>query len=246
MLKKGFSYIDVAVSVGIFLIALSIGFVFMRPAIKQENPGPILLPLLKEGFENETYWKIYRIPFFIKNTMGVPLGTDGVKIDVPFNFSSQHVNLTDIDLNFIPFYYTLLNPKGFNISFTAELNPSKTIYYLMYSEEYSSNPTTGEAQNLIPSENYDTTFGVREELTGISLSKFIKLNNYDQLKTNFRIPKNNDFSIIIYTTNNYTKIGEYTPVEPSDEQPIYVLEYTSFILYENSTRMPVYISLRLW
>jgi hypothetical protein len=245
MLKKGFSYIDVAVSVGIFILALSIGFVLMRPAIKQENPGPILLPLLKEGFENQTSWTIYRIPFFIKSpTPGV---TSKVMVQVPFNLSLGKINLTNYDLNYKEFYYqSLLPDKGFNLTFIDVFTVEKNVYYLIYSPNFNYTLSTSDPSPSTPISSFDTAFGVREELTGISLDKFNELVNYDQLKSNFRIPKNNDFSVAIYTTNNYTKIGEYIPVEPSKEKPVYVLEYTSFILYENSTRMPVYVSLKLW
>jgi hypothetical protein len=243
MLKKGFSYIDVAVSVGIFILALSIGFVLMRPAIKQENPGPILLPILKEGFENQTSWTIYRMPLFIKSSAS---GTLKVMVQVPFNFYLGKINLTDYNLNYQEFGYKPLSDKGFNLTFVHFFSTEKGVYYLLYSADFNYTLSTSDP---LPSEsvsNSDTNFGVREELTGISLNKFNELVDYDQLKTNFRIPKNNDFSIAIYTTNNYTKIAEYIPVEPSKEKSVYVLEYTSFILYENSTRMPVYVSLRLW
>lgn len=256
-MKKGFSYIDVAVSVGIFVVALVIAFVLMKPALRQENTGGLLLPSLKSGFENSTFWTISRIPFFLNSTDGNYLAYN---ISVPYNLNSNNVNLLCSNLSNVTFYYVNYNiPSGpvFLLQFPISIDPKiKAPFYIEYSKDlyYPLNhvgdlPLGGlYSTNFASPSSYNYTFGLEEDLTGISIPKFNNLteSNYNNLKSQFGIPNNNDFSILVSNINNNTAILNYNVKSPDVQSAVYVLEYTSFILYDNTTRMPVIISLKVW
>ncbi|MBI2670869.1 hypothetical protein HYX18_02740 [Candidatus Woesearchaeota archaeon] len=245
-MKKGFSYVDVSISVGIFLVALIIAFVLIKPAIKQENISTILLPVVRYGFENATFWTIYRHPIFLSSSYN---SQATYEIEVPFNYNSKNVNLTDINMDYIPFSYesgTSQRPT-FNVSILALIiSSSKTTYYLLYSDDYNYEYQTSIFQSDVSYTLYTYNFGVREEIKGISTDKFKKLSSYEDLKKQFKFPSNNDFSISLYDTLNRNLILSYSYATPAKDKAVYSLQYTSFILYENSTRMPVLVAINVW
>lgn len=251
-MKKGFGYIDFAISIGVFVIALILAFVIVRPTIKQENSGSFLLPVLRDGFEKATYWKIERHPFFI-NSSNENLGT--YEVEVPFDFNSNNINLTDKDLNYVPFDYYKDIPlqKDFNITFKAQLPKNlKEPFYLLYSKDFYYNPTTFDSHPGVHPGDFivisfsNVTHGISEDFFGISVDKFKKLNDYDALKSQFKFPVKNDFAISVYAPVSKEKILSYSRVNPNENAPIYSITYTSFLLYWNTTRIPVLVSLQAW
>lgn len=244
-MKKGFSYVDISISVGVFLIAIVIALFLIRPSIKQEDFGKLLLPSVKNGFDNETSWTIYRHPIFLRSNSQ---NSETYQLEVPFKFNSENVNLTSLNFDYLPFKYELNNIMGdFFISINDQLPAGKKkAYYLLYSSYFKYTGNTGNTQGTIAIAEYSYEFGVREEITGISISKFNKLKSYSELKKQFKIPASSDFSINIYDAITKNLLLKYQDKEPGNQETVYALQYISFVLYENSTRIPVLVNLRVW
>lgn len=64
--KKGFSQIDWAISLGIFLLYIVWFFVFIKPQIVKTVDFTPLAPEIKENLKNDVYWSVYQKPVFIK------------------------------------------------------------------------------------------------------------------------------------------------------------------------------------
>ncbi len=246
-MKKGLSYIDVAVSVGIFVIYLIIAFVILKPSIKEENIASLLLPSLKNSFEKSVIWKIDKYPIFLNATDPNP----NYEITVPFGFQPQKIDFVNKDIDNRDFYYQpfLVNGKqAFNLSFrdpSIILNQAEP-YYILYSDDFNNvhlaNP---ESMNPAPILSYNYDFGVKEEFIGISVQKFNNLPTIPDLKNAFRFPNNNEFSISIYDLNEVQIFDYSTSIIPK-EAKVYAIQYTSFILYQNSSRVPVFVQLKIW
>ena len=245
-MKKGLSYIDMAISVGIFAIYLIIAFIILKPSIKEENTASLLLPSLKNSFEKSVIWEIEKYPLFLYATDPNPY-----EIIVPFNFDSQKIDFVNKDIIVRDFYYQSFPVNGkqaFKILFqepTPALNNTEP-YYILYSDDFDKshllNPPAGISA---PADSYNYTFGVKEEFIGISIQKINNLRSISDIKNTFRFPSNNDFSISIYDSNEMQILDFYTLIIPKDAK-VYAIQYTSFILHQNSSRVPVFVQLKIW
>jgi hypothetical protein len=205
-----------------------------------------LLPSLKNGFEQSVLWKIDKIPLFIYATDP----TANYEITIPFVFQSQKIDFVDKDIKGREFYYTPINIGGktaFKILFhepTPILN-NKEPYYILYSENFSL-VHLGGAPFAIPSDplSYNYSLGVKEEFIGISLQKLNIITTTPDLKDVFKFPTNNDFSILVYDSNELQIFNYSTSIIPVDAK-VYGIQYTSFILYQNSSRVPVFVQLKI-
>lgn len=67
MEKKGLATgIDWMIAMGIFLVYLSLVFVFFRPGITPVFDSETLLDIVQDNFENSTQWEITKVPIFIE------------------------------------------------------------------------------------------------------------------------------------------------------------------------------------
>src|SRR3989344_850961 len=130
-MKKGLSYVDISVSIAIFLIYLIIAFILFKPSIKEENIS-LLLPHLRNSFESSVSWKIDRYPVFLKTNNTESFDYE---IEIPFNFSYDNINIVYENFTEKPFHYKKTD-KTFNITFEDTLEPNKKRpYYILYSKD---------------------------------------------------------------------------------------------------------------
>lgn len=245
MEKKGFSYVDVAVSVGIFLLGLTIALVLMRQGIKTEDTGSLILPSIRYGLENYTSYTVYKHTFFI-TYLGTTNINTAYQIQFPFDYNPRNMKLVDYDLNNKPFSINQLATIPI-IQFDDSIpNSNKQIYYILYSDQFNFNNAINPSITLNPSPEYTYQIGLSDQIIGISIDKFNNLPNYDALKASLKIPDYNDFSIFIYDSQMNNILYKYDYAQPSEGKQVYVLQYSSYILYDNSTRKPVTVNIRTW
>ena len=65
MNKKGLSYIDWSISIGIFVIFILALFILVIPALDRRLDETYLISIVETGFKENTYYLIYSIPLFI-------------------------------------------------------------------------------------------------------------------------------------------------------------------------------------
>ena len=65
MRKKGLSYVDWAISVGIFIVYAIILFFIFRPSLQQDYSQEYLGEIIKAGIEKDAYYSMERVPLFI-------------------------------------------------------------------------------------------------------------------------------------------------------------------------------------
>lgn len=250
-MKKGAGHIDWAISIGIFITYLLLLFVFVRPGQIEEYQGDILLSIVEQNFKNEftgVYWRLLEIPIFVNTTYII--GTqDTLSIDsFPFSadkFNEGNIIILDSDLNSLPLNLedtTQDRELIFNVE-DFEIN-KKLIYKVIHSKSFNLTPIDPIYTSVANISNA-TVFGIGEILIGISEDNFEELSkDYNKLKADWRYPKLKDFSITI--SDNNEVLLSLNSVQPPENVNIYVLQWSDFILYNDTTKKSVTVNVKAW
>ena len=186
--KKAVSHIEMAISFAIFVMFVFFMLFYLKP-IRNQNISDVLIDAIMNGLENRAKSQLIEIPVNLK----VSVAEDCFSIRNPFNTTNTE-NLFVKDKNSKLLKFTL---TGENIS----IEKSEDFYYIFFSSETfeSTVPSFVSCRELNESEY---VFGAAKtyELFSISQLESIQqdyINNYDELKNEFRFPVNYDFNIKI-------------------------------------------------
>ena len=222
-MKKGFSYVDVMVSTGIFVIYIGFLFITLRPAIVEEYDEDYLINIVKNGFINDTYWTIDIVPLFITGNQT----SSDINIEIPHNYAWPDKTFLTLNQDYETVNYGIDNKKLIIKKIDLILNENYT-FYLVHPEEETTftigSPSGSET--LTDYKNY--TYGVYQPTTGISQNKLSSLE-YESAKAKWNYPDGRDFYIISSEVN--FKLGN----PPLGGTTINILNIPVTILYENSS-----------
>ena len=244
-MRKGLGYIDWAISVGLFLILVSLIFIFFGPLLNQEFSEDYLNTIVKDGIEKQSSITLKKFPLYFETSSTEEI----IEISNPDAFK----DLTSIN----SFATTTL---GARLDFTilnnrtaiklANINTSGVnTYYIYSSKELSvtNNFPSGTGPN-----NGNVSIGIPEEITGLYdpffTSRVLNLN-YSQLKDSFNFPTNRDFTIEIFNDSQLNSvIYEYKKLTPPATSSVYTLLYSkNHITIGNELIIkPIYIRIKSW
>jgi hypothetical protein len=188
--KKGINYIELMISFTMFLVFLTILFVYLNP-LKQPTLSEVMLESLEQGIERDAGITLFEIPF--KATLTSPAkcfkNSDLQKIGL----AQEHIFVED-DFG---------NVLKFSLPSNIQNSSVSNIYHIFYSNDtnFSSNEMSGNCAAATIS-----TSTVRSIIV-YSENKIKNLNEsyysgYEDLKKQFDIPRMNDFSIVISDEDN--------------------------------------------
>ena len=250
-MKKGSSHIDWAISIGIFIVYLLLLFIFVRPGQVKEYQGDLLLSIVEKNFKNEftgVYWSLLEIPIFV-NTTYIDGTHDAFLID-SFPFSTNKFNdgntiILDSNLASLPLNLEdTTEDRELIFNVTDFGNNKKLIYKVVHSKYIDIKPIDPTYTSVANVSN-TTIFGIGEILIGISENKFKELSkDYNKLKADWRYPKLKDFSIRV--SDNKEVLLSLNQVTPPEDVNIYVLQWSDFILYNDTTKKLVTVNVRAW
>src|SRR3989344_1622044 len=86
-MKKGMSYIDWMISLGIFLIYLVVIFIVFKPGIAEEYPEGYLTDIVRENIQKDASWNIIKIPLFVDSSI---TGNWQLTLDYPFEIAQEN------------------------------------------------------------------------------------------------------------------------------------------------------------
>lgn len=262
--KKALSYVDLAVSAGVFILYLVIALVIFKPGIKSDFRGDLLTSIIEQNLQNEIYWRAQRYPIFIDNPTYPPAGTDAEHTLIfafPFDkaiINNKTARLIDSDLNELSFEIdnTPQNNIAAQFILKSKNPPSyKDIIYLVYFSGATFSPQNSPvAPSLFEAaDTFNTKYGVKESLKGISIPKLnlFSQKSYKEIKRQWGYPDSRDFSVELFNGNkidvNLAPLYSYQKFSPaSSDIQVYVLEYVDLILYENTTRQIVTVRIKAW
>src|SRR3989344_255927 len=267
-MKKGGSYIDVAISAGIFILYLLFIFVTLRPGIKEDISGEYLLQIISSGLNNKISMNISKYPLFINYHTENPIdpwdpNNEDVIVELkgfPFNWTENKTNI--LDKYYAPVIFNItrhdlntlnLTLKTRNIILNSPLD-DPDVFFLSYSEDFNfsadfSLPSETQTPRIISENNFYFRFGTKEIIFGIGEEKLNNTNDdYQQLKQKFNFPEDKDFIIIVYegkSPNNI--IYSYSKIIPTEtEKHIFVLQWSDILIKKDGTTIPIIINIRTW
>src|SRR3989338_9043170 len=213
-MKKGVSYIDVAISAGIFILYLLFIFVTLRPGIKEDISGEYLLQIISSGLNNKISMNISKYPLFINYHTENPIDPwDPNNEDVIVELKGFPFNWTENKTNILDKYYA---PVIFNIT-RHDLNTLnltlKTREIIFGIGEEKLNNTNDDYQQLKQKFNFPE-------------DKDFIIIVYEG-----KSPNN-----IIYS---YSKI-----IPTETEKHIFVLQWSDILIKKDGTTIPIIINIR--
>jgi hypothetical protein len=114
MEKRGASQIDWAISIGVFIIFLTIFVILVHPLVSQRplqisNLDNVVEKFTKAGEPNTIVWSINKVPIYFDSSLDE---TRSVSIEFPHNWKTENTSFTDkraflIDENRIFFFHQL-------------------------------------------------------------------------------------------------------------------------------------------
>jgi len=247
-MKKGLDYVDWAMSVGIFIIYIILLFTVFKPQLQKDYSEDFLLNIVENNIKENLYDNLEKYPLFIELT-GTPEGNYLIKIpDLPPNSKWQVENTTVINPNF-EFLKTQVI-EGISINFDSSLtSPGKNTFYILHSNKIKFHTDIPSNPNLLndPDTQFDYQIGVGELIYGLSYNKTESLEpDYEKLKEQWNFPSQRDFSIKVYNFSSIYPMIDYTHVNPPKEKNIYVRQWSTWLLNNNSIQTPVWINIQVW
>ena len=270
-MKRGLSYIDWSISVGLFIIYIISIFVILGPAFQYDYSAEYLGGIVKEGLEENYHITINRIPFFIVITQ--PL-TDDYPPEQEFEITLDDLpdEFQDMESNK---QFAMVDKTGTLIIHREYYSNTQTIRFIttpgrlgLYESNvvggghiYYTNKEFFRFFELTSSEpfNYEhaITYGVTEKLNGLNNGdpgegvlnyvEEIEAMEYEELKELFKYPKERDFSIQIFDGPlNGDPVLDYIKKEPTDRDEVKTLIWSDWVISSNTQRTPVMVVVRTW
>jgi hypothetical protein len=245
--KKGLTYLDWAISLGIFLIAFISIIIFLKPGTEKEFQSDDLFKIIESNFFEETTWSITSVPVAIKNlniTSEIILEhptTSNWDFISPYNPQTTNLIITLVDLN--------------KISITCDFEDCKTETSGEYQGVYinslqdTSNPNKIFNMTDTSTGNSDYNIGSREVSTGLNRTSLDNLTNielYSTTKTRWGYPEKRDFKINITCLDNSCEYAKDPDYNVDLQTSIFVKEIASNILETDGSRKPVKVRISIW
>lgn len=244
-MKKGFVHIDWIISFGIFVIFLLLIFIWFGPAFNQEYDNDYLKTIAEQGFEEETYVQVLEYPIYFESTQN--LENEVISIELPTNKNITNINNLFLLNNASQEIISKKIENGvlyFTVSGYVPNQVNKYTFY--YSDGINSSSTNPVGTSII---NYNITLGVGKEYFAFSNLKFGELQslNYNDFKKKLKYPNNKDISIFIYSEENVNELlYNYSAVEPSQNQNVFVMRMYSKMINQTGRINYVVPSIRTW
>ncbi len=265
-MKRGLSYVDWTISVGLFIIYIISIFVILGPAFKQDYSSEYLGNIIKNGLEENTSLNLKRFPFYIRLTDPTEQIPSGEYILDIINLPSEITEITDNDQFGVsngtvfkfnkeytgnpPTIRAVLDLQDFGMNYPGDIGQG--LIFLSEKEIFSTYAITVED----PFEReLKTTFGVAEDISGIYEDYFNDLFynqynplTYEEIKEVLRYPKEKDFTIEIFQGVDFNNEGLifYIKKEPTDKDEVNVFMWADWYIHEDSKRDPITVLIKTW
>jgi hypothetical protein len=256
--KKGLSYVDWAISLGIFLIFTLTIFVIFKPHVIESHSSEYLVSIAEQGIKENGYYEIDRYPLFVKSSVSVN-GWLELSMDSYSDLFSNGVRVYDSDLTLID-YNTDYNTDSNNLQF-GDINLGVDDVYefgILRSELdlFADDGTVPGTPIIYCSDSeVECTFGIVEKLKGFSEQNIFDLfscddgdccgdlNEYNHFKEIIRYPSARDLSVNISDGNVNYGCGF---IEPQELDNVFAFNWADSMLQINGTKIPVNVGVRVW
>jgi hypothetical protein len=253
-MKRGLLHIDWVISFGIFVVFLLLMFIWFGPALTEEYNNEYLKDIAEKGFKEAAFATVWEYPVFIEVDGAFPQG-DGLGFGV--NLPNELIGETIEKFSVVngTFDSTLISRKKISSSgdmlYFARDDISNFDNYsikIIYSESFNV-PSAGVGTPAGHEDEYNATIGVKNTISGFSENKFNNLSslNYEDFKIALKYPPSKDISVFIYDRPDFgTLLYNYSKIEPTNKDNVYVVKWTDYVVDEYGNHAPVIILIKTW
>jgi len=250
--KKGIGYVDWIISMGLFIVVVSMTFIFLKPGVTAEFESKDLLEIVESNFLEEYTWSSISIPIAVHN-----LNQAGIvsKIEITENngnqwgvksYHSKHTTFT-VTTNTQTNKATITcNPEGGSCNTIPSSTAEQGIYLVYLKKAGATSDTFNLNYNCNPSpptpQDCNFTVGSKEMFTGWNKGDIDGLNNpYQTKKAEWSFPESRDFSIKF--NGNEILTPNY---KPSEQTNIYIKELLIQTLENDGSRSSANTTISVW
>ncbi|MBS3144089.1 hypothetical protein J4208_00735 [Candidatus Woesearchaeota archaeon] len=238
--KKGLDYIDWSISMGIFIVAITALFVFLKPGARPEHNQDTLINLVEQQFTKETQWFVHETPLFIEHFQALY----GTGSPVEIKIEADMMRLTTI------------RPPPSNIFIVSPL-PATTVRWNCNAincdnTQFKLFGTTNTVQESTQMEITCTplndpiacaaVLGATITHQGMQQSKITLLGtqDYNAIKSTWTYPLQKEFAIY---QDGHKIIGGQ---EPAQQVEVFVKEANMNLVAADGTQTTTTINIRVW
>jgi hypothetical protein len=252
--KKGIGYVDWIISMGLFILVVSMTFIYLKPGITPEFESKDLLELVESNFLKEYTWFSISIPLAVHNLNQT--GNIVPKIEVKSGTNNQWEvkSYYSSHSDFAVTTNTLTNTATINCSSQTSCDTTplssagaeQGIYLIYLKKAGATSDTFNLSYNCNPSptnlQDCNFTVGSKEIFTGWNKGNITDLTNPYQLKKDdWSFPKSRDFSI------KFNGIDILKPnYKPSEQTNIYTKELLIQTLEADGSRSSANATISVW
>lgn len=252
MNKRGLSYVDWVISVGLFIIFLILIFLVFQPAIITGEDKEYLAIIVKQGLEEDSFVDIEAYPIFIEN----PSITESVLIeDFPEEILFENTFVIADEGEKLVFRIDSSDIRIEDLTIDSTIAPD-TVWIINSLKIDKGEVMPAFGGGIIPT-NY--SIGIGENIRGFYPQNFEKtianhttLIPYDSLKDRWNFPQNKNFQLYIYSeTDLENPIYEYEIEKPGTIDNVRTLFYSASQINiasnnEAIEQNPIFILIRVW
>ncbi len=241
--KKGLDYIDWSISMGIFIIAITALFIFLKPGARVEYDQETLITIVEHNFLNRVQWFVHETPLFVKHFQDVAGGTQ-VFIRAQ---ADGDIRFTAIKPQTHSRYDPITGIPGRRIELNCNASCDGTKFMILGTTRYL-NETIDMRVECVPSNNpaaCTAILGATVTHRGLQQDKIDDLanptmTNYGTLKQAWTYPLRQEFAL--YQDGGKIIGGK----EPTQQADIFVKEIKAEVISPSGAITPTTISIRVW
>ncbi|MBT3262408.1 hypothetical protein HN992_03185 [Candidatus Woesearchaeota archaeon] len=246
--KKGIGYVDWIISMGLFILVVSMTFIYLKPGVTPEFESKDLIELVESNFLKEYTWSSISIPIAVHNLSSSNITITG-GTNNQWNISSYYLNYSSLILH--PNFTTnnvILKCKspGGNCNTLLHNGINQGIYLIYLKKDGATINTFNLSYtcNPPPSTSPDCNFtvGSKEMFTGWNKGDINSITEpYQTKKDDWSFPESRDFSIKFNGEDilapNY---------KPSEQTNIYIKELLIQTLEGDGLRSSANTTISVW
>lgn len=246
MNKKGLSYIDWSISLGIFVIFILLLFIMVVPSLDRGLDEDYLISLAETGFREFAYHEIIKMPLFVDAT-----GSGVVEVTLPsYPNPGDYSGFVVLDSS-LEVLSTNSDPYTGSINFNAGSMNGVNTFYVLYLEEDFNSGGVGGTQYSCEGET-PCTFGIFEKIKGLSQEELEDyeegcddFQDYNSFKSKLSYPENREISLEIKNQEGDLRYSCVYP-EPDASDQVYALSWRDNLLDLDGSEEPLIVILRTW
>ena len=235
--KRGITYVDWAISFGLFLITVILIIILIRPQIETTYDKEDLLSLVEHAFMENMSWQVKRVPVFIDKLQ--PFSPNPTFIKISFSPSAH------LEYNLTPNYARISNSPLTLQCTGATTNACSPASFFLYASPLSGTEATpGLHLACDPPDPAvcSALLGATETFYGLNEKEIraFKALSYEEQKKALNLPESVDAAIFLdaeQLTNND---------EPPLQTNVYVREIKTWMLDTTAHTTPVVVRMKVW